>query len=302
MEKTKTSYFYIYHDKIVIAPKFDGGNRAREMNENSIKNLSKEKLTGIISPATFKKVTNILTTWLNSIIQAKATQFKQFNSIRYYPIFVTLTLPSQQQHDDQFLRRYALSDFIKEVQNKYGIRYYFHRSESQKNGNIHFHLILDTYIPKEQIKAIWNGIMEKYGYMEPFFKKHNHKNPPSTHVKGLSDVNNFIEYVLKYVTKEETNRPVKGRIWGMSDELRDLRPYTDTIDWSINAEFKKYIDTHPKEVYYGEHFTVIFFSKDFETTELKQFVDKLTRPHFARIFKALYINIPEFKPPDKINF
>ncbi|MGV4586845.1 rolling circle replication-associated protein, partial [Ornithobacterium rhinotracheale] len=65
-----------------------------------------------------------------------------------YLSFVTLTLPSAQKHHDRVLRK-ILAKYLDHLKKVYGLKNYLWKAETQKNGNIHFHVLIDTQIPRE---------------------------------------------------------------------------------------------------------------------------------------------------------
>ncbi len=115
--------------------------------------------------------------------------------------FVTLTLSSKQRHSDKFLKKKLLGSFLDYLRKKKGIKNYVWRAESQANGNIHFHIITDTFLPWQQLRDVWNNIQEKLGYVSEFKKKFNHSNPNSTDVHSLIKIKNIGAYLSKYCSK-----------------------------------------------------------------------------------------------------
>ena len=74
--------------------------------------------------------------------------------IFYFKInFITLTLPfSQLEISDQEIKRELLNPFLQLLRNRYNFDSYVWKAEAQKNGNIHFHITSNTYIPHEELR------------------------------------------------------------------------------------------------------------------------------------------------------
>ncbi|XHT58580.1 hypothetical protein RAO09_01860, partial [Ornithobacterium rhinotracheale] len=89
-----------------------------------------------------------------------------------YLSFVTLTLPSAQIHHDRVLRK-ILAKYLDHLKKVYGLKNYLWKAETQKNGNLHFHVLIDTKIPREDIQRIWNQYINKYGYVDRYSEKMN---------------------------------------------------------------------------------------------------------------------------------
>ena len=153
-------YFTYHNSRMVISPKLSGFQKNHKVSDKSKKNLQKDKLKGTLLKSTIKKITNQLTTWLSSINTYNSLPNVKKIHKKYYPVFITLTLSSIQKHSDNFIKRYMLGAFIKSIKLNYGVKYYYWRAEKQKNGNIHFHLIVDKYIDYNSLRQKWNLIQE----------------------------------------------------------------------------------------------------------------------------------------------
>ncbi len=169
-------------------------------------------------------------------------------------------------HSDNYIKRYALMPFLETMKRTYGVLNYFWRAESQNNGNIHFHIILDKQIHWTDIRAEWNSIMLKLGYIDAYRKrqlafhrlgfkarpelfKHwpkdkqraaydqgiqsNWSNPNTTDIHRLKAMRNPAGYIIKEVTKDEKYRRIRGRIHGCSDGLKRLESLKFTLDQQL---------------------------------------------------------------------
>lgn len=285
-------YFNLYKDRIVVTPRYDSKMTHKIVSEKSKINLKKEKLTGVISCSSKKKIEKQLTTWIESINTFNEQKINQRTVKKHYPIFLTLTLSAKQNHTDNEIKRKILMPFIEKLKYNYAVKYYFWRAESQKNGNIHFHMIVDKYIDIESVKHYWNLAQEKLGYISEFEKKHNHTNPNSIDVRSARSVQNFVKYVLKYSLKDSNDRKINGRLWGMSDELRILKGYRDVIDTKINSLLNKYIIEYQPTVFYSEHFTIFYLDDNYHKTELFRYLNEKLTKYYLSVYDYLYIHPP----------
>jgi hypothetical protein len=157
--------------------------------------------------------------------------------------FVTLTLSAAQFHSDIYIKKYMLNQLIIELRILYKDFNYIWRCEKQKNGNIHFHLLIDIFIPWHRIREIWNRIQTKEGYIQKYhdkFKwfsfndyltiipnydktkineykqayayglKSNWYNPNSIDVHSLKHINNTFAYLSKYLSKNRSKSEIKA--------------------------------------------------------------------------------------------
>lgn len=157
-------------------------------NPNGIRNLigqngKSSEYNGYLSPNTKRKIEELLSGWLTCIEQN--TNFKnqkqQVNDKIVFPTFITLTLPCSQLHSDNSIKSKVLNPFIewlraeptnihstgklKDMQKGFGVKAYFWRAEAQTNTRIHFHIIVDRFIPWNRIRAKWNQCCERLGYV-----------------------------------------------------------------------------------------------------------------------------------------
>lgn len=282
-------YFYVSENRIVIAPRFQGFKKRHKVCNISKLNLKKPKLQGKILHSTSRRIENQLTTWLNAILEGNKIGSNKRKSINYYPVFLTLTLSSIQSHSDNFIKRHMLGAMIKNLKRNYGVKYYFWRAEKQQNGNIHFHLVVDKYIDFNSLRHHWNMIQKNNGYIDSFEKKFNHSNPNSVDVRSASNVKNFTKYVVKYMTKDAEYEKVTGRLWGMSDELRNLKQYCDVVDDDINDAIAQIDDIGGVEIYIQDHFTVLNFTDNWKHSRLYLLLSKRIAKYYLNVFKELYI-------------
>lgn len=182
-------------------------------------NLEKPKYSGQIKAAHRRKLRRAME-WLVASSQKKRVYSKATGSYWYFRLnFVTLTLSSPQIHCDKLIKRECFDKFVQAMKNSFkGVRYIW-RAEAQLNGNIHFHLTTDKYIPYAWLRNVWNKMQNKLGYVDRFAALHGHDNPNSTDVHSIKSVKNIAAYIAKYCTKEDKYRPICGRVYGMSDVL-----------------------------------------------------------------------------------
>lgn len=247
------------------------GLRSERQKDNE-KNLSDVTYNGYMSPKTKSKVRKYLSVWLNGLQQNAQIYKKRYKNKSITPTFVTLTLPGKQMHTDNQLKRELLNRFIIYLRKHYLVKHYYWRAEPQKNGNIHFHLIIDRYVNYIELRDYWNNCLDKLGYLVAYSnrmtllslnaywqlvkgyknadfdkskayylreKKSGWLNPNSTDIHKLDNIKSLSSYVIKYMTKTDSSRKIKGRIHGGSDGLRDLRAYSTPMsqaEYSIEAE------------------------------------------------------------------
>lgn len=241
-------------NQILIYSKSD---KKRTVSDESKANLIQNKkegerqYSGEINKTAQRKVRRIVENWAYSI-ENIAAKYKKKHNFNRKLTFITLTLSSSQKHTDKQIKRTLLDSFLIKIQKDYNVKNYIWKAELQKNGNIHFHIIVDSFIHFKKIQLEWNLIQEKFGYISDFEKKFNHKDAPSTHVTSISCSKVVSIYISKYITKKEKykdTRKLEGRVWGCSDSLRELKYYEKLVNTTYYEDFKKYYDTDEEFFY-----------------------------------------------------
>lgn len=146
--------------------------------------------------------------------------------------FLTFTLPSEQQHPTSVILKECWERLLTQFRNVLKMQNYVWKLEFQKNGNVHFHLLTDTYIDFHYSRRAWNIILERLGYVSAYastfsalsFAEYRHRVDP----QGLSDVKALAS---RYAQGKRTN-------W-MNPNSVDVRNVTN--DRAISYYLSKYI-------------------------------------------------------------
>ena len=291
--KISASSIVVYNKILVVRP------RSEWQFVNAI-NLRDQEFNGFMSPKTKCKVRKMLDAWITAI-EMRRTYLKQGVFYRNSKItFVTLTLSGKQTHSDNDIKRKMLNRFLVEMRREKGINHYFWRAEPQENGNIHFHILIDKYIPWRIIRDKWNEIQGDNGYLTDFYKKFLHLDPNSTDIHGLEKIKSLAGYVVKYVCKTNSSRKIEGRIWGCSDSLRQLTCF----ETELTNEVKKYIDEVEKldssKVIVKDDFTLIFCNNEINLKKISPRLFYDFQNHYQTLFNDLYTGEGRQKIKEKI--
>lgn len=210
-------------------------NPSQYNNENTnIKQPQSNNKHRGLSPKARKRIQSKIQ-WLLTYAQPKRVYNDYSNRFFTFKInFITLTLPTLQFHTDATIKSQALNQFLTEVRQHFEVRNYVWRAECQGNGNIHFHICTDTYIPWFVVRRIWNRQLRKLGYIQAYCerfsamdfqdykaycwsvgvksldtimrrynygKKTNWKDPNTTDIHSVAKVRNLAAYLSKYMAK-----------------------------------------------------------------------------------------------------
>lgn len=168
-----TSIFYNDYDNERLIPlqamrgKFHLPGRSQKTDSNLLDNRHKFEL----SKAAYRNLKQKIN-WLYYLSKSKKVTTYNGKTIFNFKIgFLTFKLPSQQQHPTAFITSNLFNQLLTELRERTKLENYVWRLEFQKNGNVHYHLVTDTYIDYWFALKIWNRILKNYGYIEPYQSK-----------------------------------------------------------------------------------------------------------------------------------
>lgn len=190
--------------------------------------------------------------WLHMLSRSRSVEWNGRTVDNNYRVsFITLSLPSKQMHSHGDITKKCLNLFLTNIRMKFHITNYIWKAELQKNGNIHYHLVIDKYIHHQAIRKYWNMALAKLGYLTAYaetfkdlsFSEYHYwrcqqnstdimknkkafkygeitqwLNPNTTDVKKPRNVKNLVSYIAKYLSKGENFK--KSGIY--ADSLREF--------------------------------------------------------------------------------
>lgn len=138
--------------------------------------------------------------WKTVFVTSTQTYF------RYKINFITLTLPSQQQHSDKEIVAHIFSKFMEAWARRRPGLLYVYKCEVQDNGNIHFHVISNAFYHYAKLRRDWNRYCNKLGYVD----RSSTDDPNSTDVHALSNKGDIAAYLSSYMSKKDIyKKPLK---------------------------------------------------------------------------------------------
>ncbi|GEM_PF-3374031 len=265
----------------------------------------------------------------NTFIDTISAAYRKAKGLRQRMVtFVTLTIPGQQMHTDKVLVR-ALVDFIdhlKKVKNTeikdkqdtgrelLTLKNYVWRAETTEAGNIHFHLLFDTYVNHITLKRVWANYLTKLGYENA---------NKAANIHNLENIKDVGSYVTKYLTKPPLNnefekllkagtvrrdelknyapelvyrRPVLYTSWGCSRDLKQLKAPTfsgeDVPQFDEIKNECKAVEL-PEEI---KDFVKVYSGKVYDLIKAKGGAARATlRNKLNYLFDYLYNKTDEYK-------
>ena len=142
---------------------------------------------GIMSVRAKKRIENAIK-WLLFVSREKKQYCRDTKKwVKFKITFITLTLASEQCHTDQEIKSKLLNSMLVEMRRDFGMEHYVWRAEKQQNGNIHFHILTNVFIPHATLRKKWNRIQDKLGYVSAYAKEMQ------------TNIHSFGDYYNKYI-------------------------------------------------------------------------------------------------------
>lgn len=294
MKPYKISCFENYSS---ITSNFVSHENHSSKHVGNVENFNTERFKGIVTSPIKKKMRIILDTWFTAVFMKNMIKNKKNSYKNPYLVFLTLTLSEEQKDTDKWIKRHLLNEFFIILKRHVDFSHYFWKAEKQKNGNVHFHVIVDKYIQKEKLQKIWNRIQEKNGYTQKYFSVHGHHNPPSTDIRKIDSMKNAINYVMKYVTKnskDENEKDIKldGRVYGCDDDLRILENFKYDISINELENLRDYLSSKKMKIITNEYNIILICPLKTIQNYLGSLFKKKYYEYFGFIFDFLYETVP----------
>jgi len=191
-----------YADKIVIYPVALNSRPKEDQPKKCLQNLTRGAFRGFISKGSAKTIRTRLEPWIKGIYTNRKQYSGKFKPKHSHVVFITLTLPSDQCHSDNEIKRSVLMPFIQQLKRVSGVDQYFWSCEPQENGNLHFHCLIDRYVRKELLTDLWNTACNHLGYLDKYIERTGSTSPPSTQIMDCPPDMSLVKYVMKYVSKQ----------------------------------------------------------------------------------------------------
>jgi hypothetical protein len=310
-------YLRVHPQEIYCFSRIEYINDRRRLKESSLRNLSLNYSRSEITEKAERKAKKAIKYMIFGTNYKKAYNPKFKSTYTFKINFITLTLPSKQRHTAVELKNTLLNQFLIEAKKYWKVDNYVWRFESQKNGNAHFHILMDKFIPWIELRNTWNRICNKLGYIDEFEKINKHRSPNSTDIHSIRKINNVIGYVLKYMVKDDKKVNIKvhrkdidfkysenyhkntlsigvkkflgtqagrGRLWTCSKALSNITGGEEEIDRRYQEELNRLSKIRSTKKVVKERFTGYFYEQDVLNDREFPLLFKLLMEYVRQIF------------------
>ncbi len=281
--------------------------------------VNKEKTyAGQLTAHSKKRLTKAINLLVAQALPKTAINFKTGDEFKFRVNFVTLTLPAPQGAvSDKEIKKTCLDNWLKTMRYRHNLNSYVWRAERQFNGNIHFHITTDTYLPYDQICNVWNHQLSKFHFIDEFEAANDHRHPNSTDVHSVQGVKNLAAYMVKYCSKDpeehlkevnqkrraigdreiipedhpwrkiegqpEWNQPINGKVWDCSQNLKTKETCSIEIDSDAMQCLNFTKDNFPENCSSFDHCWCAFLSEHEMQMVLTARIFNLYQEYLSRI-------------------
>lgn len=275
------------NNKILITGNSYDEQKKRTTKIEHMRNLGKIPYSGEIKSAGRRVIENRFHCWFkaNEYHNNLPENRRKRKQRRF--VLISLTLPTEQMHNDKELKLKALKPFIKELERKHGMVRWSWKAEAQKNDNLHFHVVTDTYIPRECIDEAWFRAMKRLGYLQKYQEEHPNEMPPSCNVKGQHEMRNPVSYITKYFEKKEKRRTVIGAVWRSSRTLLLLENFKIEVGAGEVAELFENMGDNARRIFNDDFFTIAVTKKPVDLSQLLSRYKVEEQEHWKLMYERL---------------
>lgn len=275
------------HDSIIIYPSFELFPKRYKEKDQTIKQKETPKFKGEMSARTKRIIGEIIYSWAQGATLHMVKNRKSKKRIWEYMNFITLTLSAKQKHPDNIIKRELLNYFLIWLKRSCGVDKYLWVGEKQKNGSIHFHIVVDKAIGWKLIRQKWNKIQNRLGYIDEFERKHKHRDPNSTDIHTLEKIDNIALYLTKYMTKAGMEGTRTGRLWSCSRNIRNLKYFRQDVENGLEDILEQLIEHPMNDFIKSEYINIIKLRKDKTTLGILGKLKTKEERHYLEQFERL---------------
>ena len=193
----------------------------------------KARTDGEMSPATRRRMMGLI----DHFVAISPNNFSFWKEekrwIKFKLNFITLTLPCEQRHSDNVIKKVCLQSFLDKIRKIHGVNHYLWKAELQENGNIHFHITTNRFIPYSDIRDLWNLALAKLEYYQRSPTGSTTAAQTGTQIRSVKNIKNFGAYLAGYFAKSP-NQTKKGKPICSPKEKDENQTYS--CIWEVNED------------------------------------------------------------------
>lgn len=274
------------------------GNRDLVKEQEDLSAARKKRYTGDLSPSAQKNLVrgfdNLMT------VSKRKPVFNRYikTQVAFQLGMITLTLPNSRRFKSKEMNARLLKRFLQRIEDYSTLRLrkkllYVWKLELQEKGQLHWHIIVNQFIPYELINKWWNYLLKDTGMTAEYYRSYSKHETPSARIESVrkntaTDMRNYMlkrymrkradkavtkkmdqirdENIKGNITEEDTRKQlndlreicsiIDGSVWGCSDPLKEKYP-TAEIDFATYMRLKDHYSNYPADFFFTEFCMII---------------------------------------------
>lgn len=214
--------------------------------------------SGVLTAGAKKRLTKAIEFLVMSTPEKYVISPRTGKEMKFRMSFITLTVYSTDRNiNGKEAHKNLLEPFLQWMRRQHGCQVYLWKAELQKRGQIHYHVTCDSYIAHQDVRAKWNELQKRSGYLDSFHKRYGHWNAASTEVKGVKHEQKLSGYLVKEITKSfQNSKSIGGKIWDCSINLKSAKYFVTVADGEYQQRISEMIDREEIKAVYTDHCTI----------------------------------------------
>ncbi len=200
-----------------------------------------------------------------------------------------------------------LSPMLQWLRRSHNVYLYIWKAELQERGQIHYHLLLGSFVHMDALRTKWNKLQMECGYLDDYFKEHGHYDAPGTEIKNALLHNDVAGYLQKEFAKTIQNtEKMCGKIWDCSINLKEMSLFeTDSNKYA--GAISTLVRQNKLTVAFSDRSCTVYKANDYNTTGFLDRIDTHLYNEHIEWIKTTEYSKPEpliYDPPPKpkVNF
>jgi hypothetical protein len=177
--------------------------RPRARQDEFTKNLlNQTTYTGLLTPGAKRRLTKAAELLIqlskeHYVVNPKTGKYRKFRLA-----FLTLVVSDINPKRSKEVQKTCLAPFIQWLRRVKGCTMFLWKAELQQRGQIHYHFTINVFIDKDEVRAKWNELQRKAGYLERHHDIYHNWSPPSTEIKDVKHYERIASYISKKVESQ----------------------------------------------------------------------------------------------------
>lgn len=171
--------------------------------------------------------------------------------------------------------------------------------EREDCNQLHYHLLLGSFVHYDDIRRKWNELQRDAGYLDEYYSDHGHFNAPSTEIKNALEHEDISGYLMKEIGKVIQNPTgIGGKVWDCSANLKEMASFE--VDTNKYADVVARLVREKKlEVAFSDRSCTVYRTHNYTPSAMLDRLDTYLFDEHITYYKTNDIS-EKIKPPPSV--